>query len=51
MRALRAAPVDTEVVRYAEAKHGFHCDVRADYHPDAAADAWRRTLDWFAKYL
>jgi carboxymethylenebutenolidase len=49
--ALRAAPVDTEVVRYADAKHGFHCDVREDYHPDAAADAWRRTLDWFAKYL
>ena len=49
--ALRATPVDTEVVRYADAKHGFHCDVRADYHPDAAADAWRRTLDWFAKYL
>ena len=39
--ALRAAPVDTEVVRYADAKHGFHCDVRADYHADAAADAWR----------
>ncbi len=49
--ALRAAPVDTEVVRYAEAKHGFHCDVRADYHAEAAADAWRRTLDWFANYL
>ncbi len=49
--ALRATPVDTEVVRYAEAKHGFHCDVRADYHATAAADAWGRTLDWFAKHL
>ena len=47
----RAAPVDTEVVRYADAEHGFHCDVRADYHAEAAADAWGRTLAWFAKYL
>ena len=45
------APVPTEIVRYADADHGFHCDVRASYHSDAAADAWRRTLDWFAKYL
>jgi carboxymethylenebutenolidase len=45
-RALPAAGVDTEVVRYADAGHGFHCDVRAGYHPDAAADAWRRTLAW-----
>ena len=26
--ALGGAPVDTEVVRYADAGHGFHCDVR-----------------------
>jgi carboxymethylenebutenolidase len=48
---VKAAPVETEIVRYAGAKHGFHCDVRADYHPDAAADAWQRTLDWFARHL
>jgi carboxymethylenebutenolidase len=50
-RALRAAPVETEVVRYAGAAHGFHCDVRPDYHPDAAADAWKRTLEWFGARL
>jgi carboxymethylenebutenolidase len=49
--ALKAAPVETEIVRYADAKHGFHCDVRADYHPEAAADAWQRALDWFARHL
>jgi carboxymethylenebutenolidase len=49
--ALRAAPVDTDVVRYADAKHGFHCDMRTDYHAEAAADAWRRTLDWFGEHL
>lgn len=45
--ALAAAPVDGEVVRYAGAGHGFHCDARADFSPDAAADAWMRTLAWF----
>ena len=49
--ALHAAPVDTEIVRYAGAKHGFHCDVRADYDAGAAADAWERTLTWFDRHL
>lgn len=49
--ALVAAPVETEIVRYPGAEHGFHCDARAAYHPDAAADAWARTLDWFARHL
>ncbi|MGQ0823695.1 MAG: dienelactone hydrolase family protein [Actinomycetota bacterium] len=49
--ALETAPVATEVVRYPEAKHGFHCDVRADYDPAAAADAWARTLAWFDRHL
>ncbi len=43
--------LDTDIVRYAGAGHGFHCDKRADYAPDAAADAWKRTLDWFAAHL
>jgi carboxymethylenebutenolidase len=41
----------TEVVRYADAGHGFHCDRRPDFHPVAAADAWQRTLDWFTTHL
>jgi carboxymethylenebutenolidase len=49
--ALVEAPVDTEVVRYADAEHGFHCDARPSYSPDAAADAWQRTVDWFRRYL
>jgi carboxymethylenebutenolidase len=49
--ALKAATVDNEVVRYADAAHGFHCDVRADYHPDAAADGWSRTLEFFGSHL
>ncbi|MGD9798091.1 MAG: dienelactone hydrolase family protein [Acidimicrobiia bacterium] len=55
VEALRAAAATsdqpTEVVRYAEADHGFNCDVRASYHPASAADAWQRTLDWFDRHL
>ena len=32
--ALADAPVDTEVVRYADAEHGFHCDARPSYNAD-----------------
>jgi carboxymethylenebutenolidase len=49
--AVAKASVPTEVVRYAEAGHGFHCDVRDSYHESSADDAWRRTLDWFARYI
>jgi carboxymethylenebutenolidase len=45
------APVDTEVVRYAGAKHGFHCDRRDDYNEVAAKDGWSRTLAWFDAHL
>jgi carboxymethylenebutenolidase len=49
--ALIAAPVDTDVIRYANAEHGFHCDARPAYNADAAADGWKRTLAWFATHL
>ena len=50
--ALKAAPVETEIVRYAEAQHGFHCDAREQvFNPEAAADAWKRTLSWFDEHL
>ena len=49
--ALTAAAVDTEVVRYPDAPHGFHCDARADYHEAAAADAFARALAWFDAHL
>jgi len=51
-KATAEAPVDTEVVRYAEAGHGFHCDARPDhYERGAATDAWGRTLTWFSDHL
>ena len=48
---LAALELPTEVLRYATAEHGFHCDVRPSYNAEAATDAWDRTLAWFAEHL
>jgi carboxymethylenebutenolidase len=40
-----------DVKVYAGADHGFFCDERASYHPQAAQDAWEKTKAWLAKYL
>lgn len=49
--AAAEADVPTELVRYPDAGHGFHRDGSPDHVPDASADAWMRTLDWFADRL
>lgn len=42
----------TDVVRYPDAGHGFHCDARpALYNEDAARDAFRRALDFCGEHL
>ncbi|HEY5092182.1 MAG TPA: dienelactone hydrolase family protein [Acidimicrobiales bacterium] len=44
--------VTTEIVRYPEGQHGFHCDARPDAYNEAAAiNAYERTLDFFAEHL
>jgi carboxymethylenebutenolidase len=51
-QAVLEAPVDTEIVRYADAHHGFNCNDRpAVYNAEAAADAWRRTLEFFDAHM
>ncbi|HWP67637.1 MAG TPA: dienelactone hydrolase family protein [Candidatus Limnocylindria bacterium] len=40
-----------DVVVYPKAPHGFFCDERDSYRPAAAADAWKRTLAFFAQHL
>jgi carboxymethylenebutenolidase len=49
--AVAGSSVDAEIVRYADAGHGFHCDKRPDYHEASATDAWSRTLAWFSEHL
>jgi carboxymethylenebutenolidase len=36
---------------YPGAQHGFHSDSSERYHPDAAKEAWAKTLDFFKKNL
>jgi carboxymethylenebutenolidase len=31
--------------------HGFHCDARSSYRPEAAQDAWTKTIAWFDQHL
>jgi carboxymethylenebutenolidase len=40
-----------EKVIYPGANHAFHNDTGGAWNPDAAYDAWGKTLDWFKKYL
>ena len=40
-----------EVVVYPKAPHGFFCDERDSYRPDAAADAWKRLTAFLARHL
>jgi carboxymethylenebutenolidase len=36
---------------YSGSGHGFHCDARPSYRPEAARDAWGKAVAWFDKYL
>jgi len=50
--ATDAVAVPTEIVRYAEGQHGFHCDARPDsFNEAAASDAWARALAFFDQHL
>ncbi len=56
VEALREAAAtsltSTDIIRYADGAHGFHCNEReAVYNPVAAADAAQRTYDFFAANL
>lgn len=49
--ALRAANKTFSNVEYSFADHGFFCDQRASYNPQAAAMAWPLTLAFFDTYI
>ncbi len=51
-RAAKKASVPTDVVRYAEADHGFNCDARPTaFHAESAKDAWGRATKWLGDHL
>ena len=49
--ALTKAGVDHELRVYPETPHAFFNDTRPSYRPEAARDAWARTLGFFADTL
>ena len=51
VEAIRAAQPGVEVFTYPGAGHGFGCDERSSYDPEAAALARRRTLDFLGRLL
>lgn len=48
---LKGLGKNSEVVIYPDADHAFFNDTRPNYKPEAAADAWRRTLELFRQNL
>lgn len=40
-----------EFVIYPNAGHAFHNDTGSAYNPEAARQAWQKTLEWFDKYV
>jgi carboxymethylenebutenolidase len=50
--AAASAGVPTEIVRFADADHGFNCDDRPSvFNQSAADDAWAHTLAWFDRFI
>lgn len=48
---LKKQNIPHQIFRYEGATHGFMCDRRDSYHPQAAQDAWTKVLDLFGQKL
>ncbi|MEO0538461.1 MAG: dienelactone hydrolase family protein [Cyanobacteria bacterium P01_A01_bin.123] len=49
--ALKTHQITHRIFRYAGAGHGFFCDRRESYQPEAAADAWEHVKQLFVENL
>jgi carboxymethylenebutenolidase len=49
--ALQAAGLEHEIVTFPDVNHAFFNDTGARYDPEAAALAYARVLDWFARFV
>ena len=47
--ALTQYQIPHQIFRYEGADHGFFCDRRGSYQPEAAQDAWQKVLDLFSQ--
>lgn len=48
---LKKQQVSHQIFRYEDADHGFFCDQRASYNPQAAKDAWEKVKTLFQQEL
>ncbi|HEY9691181.1 MAG TPA: dienelactone hydrolase family protein [Oculatellaceae cyanobacterium] len=48
---LQKYQIPHQIFRYDQADHGFFCDQRSSYNPDAATDAWKQVKQLFASLL
>lgn len=48
---LKKHQIPHKIFRYEGAGHGFFCNHRASYNPEAAADAWQQVVELFQKSL
>lgn len=49
--AFDEAGIENEIYIYEGAPHAFFNDTRDSYRPEAVAEAWPRTLEWFRTHL
>jgi len=49
--ALKKAGVEYQIFTYPGTRHGFNNDTSQSYHKEAAAEAWKRTIDFFRQKL
>lgn len=49
--ALQQSQIPHRIFRYENAAHGFFCDRRSSYQPEAAADAWNQVQELFSRLL
>ncbi len=51
VEAVRAADTGAQIFTYADAGHGFVCDARPSFNPEATATSRQRSLEFFAQHL
>lgn len=49
--AAAKANVATEVDRYPEADHGFHCNDRSSFHEVSSREAWKKTVQFINSHV
>ncbi len=49
--SVRARRPECDIYVYDGAGHGFHCDERASFHPEASKQAWARMVEFFGKHI